>query len=225
MDDIKGHRKRVIEKFKNFGFSGWYDYEILEMLLFYTIPRRDTKKIAKDLILNFKNFFNIINAKEENLKKIEGIGDYTVSFFKALKEFYVKLIFEKSNEENKNIIDNISSAFNIFRFLLGSLKEENIGVIYLDNSNKMLNYEIITKGTISEVFLYTRTFIERVLKNNAAGVIISHNHPTGEISPSDEDIDLTNKLKNSLELVDVVLLDHLIVSKTNYFSFSENNLL
>ena len=144
---------------------------------------------------------------------------------KTLKEFYIKLTFEKSNKENKSIIDSISSAFNIFRFLIGSLKEENVGIIYLDNSNKMLNYEIFTQGTINEVFIYIRSLVEKVLKNNAAGIIIAHNHPTGELLPSDEDVELTNKIKNSLELVDVMLLDHLIVSEMNYFSFSENNLL
>src|SRR5574344_1230069 len=222
-----GHKQRIISKFKKSNFIGWHDYEILEMVLFYAIPRKDTKEISKNLIKKFKTINQIINADENKLKEIEGLGDYSIAFLKMLKELFVKLSFEKFNSdvEDKVIINSTKSAYNIFKFLIGSSKDEQFAVIYLDNSNKIINYEIIATGTINEVAVYPRNLIEKVLNNNAMGIIIAHNHPSGELEPSDFDIELTENIKKSLISIDVILLDHLIVSETKFFSFNENKYL
>ncbi|MDR0675618.1 MAG: hypothetical protein LBF97_01070, partial [Elusimicrobiota bacterium] len=184
--------------------------------------------IAKNLLTRFKTINNIINADTKILKEIKGVSNYTISYLKILKELFIKLSFEnikKNDTSFTEVINTTESAYKLFKFLIGSSKDEKFAVIYLDNANKILNYEIIANGTVNEVTIYPRNLIEKILQNNAMGIIISHNHPTKELEPSQFDKDLTENIKNSLMSIDVSLLDHLIVSDEGFFSFAENQLL
>lgn len=227
---VLGHRQRVVQKFTKSGFLGWHEYEILEMALFYAIPRKDTKDIAKKLLLKFGSLNDILNADEKALKELDGISGYTTSFLKFLKELFIKLseknlINDFSNSNNSVIINSTESAYNFLKFLIGSNKDEEFVIIFLNNKNSVIAYESLSKGTIDHVAVYPRKLLERVLHHNAVGLILSHNHPSGDLEPSIFDKEMTTNFKYILTGIEVQLLDHLIVSNDGYFSFSENGLL
>jgi DNA repair protein RadC len=228
---VAGHRQRVFQKFTKSGFLGWHDYEILEMALFYTIPRKDTKEIAKILLKKFGSISNILDADPKDLIEIKGISVYSASFFKFLKTFFIKLSEEnlvknfKMINENLNVINSTESAYNFLKFLIGANKDEEFVIIFLDNKNGIIGYESLSKGTIDEVVVYPRKLVERVLHHNAVGIILAHNHPSGDLQPSDMDKAITVNFKNVLMAIEVTLLDHLIISKNGFFSFNQHGLL
>lgn len=228
---VAGHRKRVLEKFKKTGFLGWHDYEILEMALFYAIPRRDTKDMAKQLLKEFGSLNNILKADEKSITAFCGISNYSSSFFRFLNELFIRLSEKNLVEDFKKagkdiaIINSTESAYNFLKFLIGSSKDEEFVIIFLNNRNLVIAYETLSRGTIDEVAIYPRKLIERVLHHNAVGIILAHNHPSGEMEPSDFDMQMTKNFKDILLTIEVQLLDHLIVSEDGSFSFSKNGLL
>lgn len=225
MEEHFGHRKRIREKYLKSSIELFQDYEILELLLTYAIPRKDTKIEAKNLIKKFGTIENVLKAKEEELLKIEGIGKSTISFLKLMGEL-PSIFYKNKIRESENI--SIKSKDSLIRFLREKIafeKIEKFFVLYLSSSNELLAYEEKSSGTIDRSSIYPREIYKDVIKYNAKAIIVAHNHPSGNLTPSKSDLDITKELAEGLKNFDARLLEHIIISKTSYFSFLEEGLI
>lgn len=225
-----GHRERVRKKFLESGFNGFEDYEVLELLLFYVIPRKDTKIIAKELIAKFKTLANVLKADYRELKTINGLGDVAITFLKmigALPEriYEDKLKNEKIIKDDTNKITNKEILLNFLRNKIGYKDVEKFYVIYLSSSNEVLAFEESSSGTLDRSSIYPREIYKRVIMENAKSIIIAHNHPSGNISPSKCDIDITNEIAKGLKNFGALLIEHIIITRDSYFSFLEEGLI
>lgn len=225
MEEHFGHRKRIREKYLKSSIELFQDYEILELLLTYAIPRKDTKIEAKNLIKKFGTIENVLKAKEEELLKIEGIGKSTISFLKLMGEL-PSIFYKNKIRESENIL--IKNKDNLIRFLREKIafeKIEKFFVLYLSSSNELLAYEEKSSGTIDRSSIYPREIYKDVIKYNAKAIIIAHNHPSENLKPSRSDLDITKELAEGLKNFDALLLEHIIITKTSYFSFLEEGLI
>lgn len=225
MEEHFGHRKRIREKYLKSSIELFQDYEILELLLTYAIPRKDTKIEAKNLIKKFGTIENVLKAKEEELLKIEGIGKSTISFLKLMGEL-PSVFYKNKIRESENVL--IKSKDSLIRFLREKIafeKIEKFFVLYLSSSNELLAYEEKSSGTIDRSSIYPREIYKDVIKYNAKAIIIAHNHPSENLKPSRSDLDITKELAEGLKNFDALLLEHIIITKTSYFSFLEEGLI
>ena len=233
-NNAKGHRERVRKKFLENGFNGLEDYEVLELLLFYVIPRKDTKAIAKELIKRFKTLANVLKADTLELKTINGLGDVAITFLKMIgalpariykDELKNKKLFKENNSENKYKITDKEFLLTFLRNKIGYKNVEKFYVIYLSSSNEVLAFEESSSGTLDRSSIYPREIYKRVIMENAKSIIIAHNHPSGNTCPSKCDIDITNEIAKGLKNFGALLLEHIIITRDSYFSFLEEGLI
>ena len=229
-NNAKGHRERVRKKFLENGFNGLEDYEILELLLFYVIPRKDTKAIAKELIKKFKNLANVLKADTLELKTIDGLGDVAITFLKMMgalpeKIYKDELKNQKLIKDDKNKISDKEVLLSFLRNKIGYEDVEKFYVIYLSSSNEVLAFEESSSGTLDRSSIYPREIYKRVIMENAKSIIIAHNHPSGNTCPSKCDIDITNEIAKGLKNFGALLLEHIIITRDSYFSFLEEGLI
>lgn len=221
----EGHRERLRKRYIKSGLEGFNDYEVLELLLTYSIARKDVKPIAKELIEKFGTIDEIAKSDVKSLLEVDGIGEGSAVFLKLIGDIALTLYREKI--ENKDIL-TIKSKNNLLSYLRGEIgysPREEFKILFLDSSNKLIASETLFSGTIDKSAIYPREIVERVIKNRAKSVIFAHNHPSGNISPSKKDIELTQYMYDSLKLLEIRLLDHIIVTKNSYFSFLEEGLI
>ena len=215
-----GHRKRLRSRFLKSGVEGLQDYEKVELLLTYAVPVKDVKPAAKNLIKNFKNISGILDASYEEICKVKGIGESSAVLIK-----YIRSLLAVYSEEQMYFSDVLSSPEKVYEFSklkIGSNKNESLMVIFLNTKNMVIDYRVISEGSIDSVAVYPRKIIELALKYNASGIILVHNHPSGDPSPSASDNELTKELKKISETMDLRLLDHIVVTKKSYYSFSKD---
>ena len=221
--NCRGHRQRLKERFLNSKFEKWQDYEILEFALTFIIPQKDTKKTAKQLISKFGNLKQVLNTDMEKLKTIDGIKNQSAFFIAFLKSFAVKYSELEMTEKEK--ISSPKDALVFLRSVIGSSKDEVFYAIFLNASNKILFYDEINRGVVNKSAVYPRKIVELALVHNATSVIVAHNHPGGGCVPSQNDIIATEAVTKALKTVDISLLDHLIVTDKNHYSFKDNGLI
>lgn len=217
-----GHRDRSRQKYLREGISGWHDYEVLELLLYYPIPRKDTKLLAKNLLKKFKTVSRVLNADIKELREVEGISDNTAVFLKLMQDITVLCRHEELDGR-----DLLNSPGLVSEYLKSSLKyspDEEFRVLFLNTRNRLIEAETLHTGTVNRSVVYPRKVVERALYHHAAGVILSHNHPAGSLSPSPDDIEATKSIRKALDTVDINLLDHVIIGGNGYFSFAENGI-
>ncbi len=226
-DTVKGHRKRVKEKFLKTNFDGWHDYEILEFILFYSIPGKDTKPMAKELIKEFGSLKDVLVADSTKLKevfkKVKGVGKETIYFLHFLKTIAIKYSEFQIKEKKK-----LSSPTDVVDFLkndIGTLPEEKMVAVFLNASNKVIAHNDISEGTVARSAVYPSKVVEKAILSKARSVIVAHNHPGGVCKPSQNDIIATEAIQKALKTVDVMLLDHIIVTGSDYYSFKDNGLI
>ena len=229
-NNAKGHRERVRKKFLENGFNGLEDYEILELLLFYVIPRKDTKAIAKELIKKFKNLANVLKADTLELKTIDGLGASSITFLKMMgalpeKIYKDELKNQKLIKDDKNKISDKEVLLSFLRNKIGYEDVEKFYVIYLSSSNEVIAFEESSSGTLDRSSIYPREIYKRVIMKNAKSIIIAHNHPSGNTCPSKCDIDITNEIAKGLKNFGALLLEHIIITRDSYFSFLEEGLI
>lgn len=220
---FRGHRQRIKERFLRSGLKDWKDYEILELALTFAVARKDTKQTAKQLIEKFGSLKNVLNSDIEKLKEIKGIKEHASFFISFFKNFAVKYAELELAEKEK--ISSPSDTVVFLKTLIGSSKDEIFYAIFMNASNKILFYDEINRGVVNKSAVYPRKIVELALKNNATSVIIAHNHPGGGCKPSQNDIIATEAVLKALKTVDVSLLDHIIVTDKNYYSFKDNGLI
>ncbi|MFH1407942.1 MAG: DNA repair protein RadC [Patescibacteria group bacterium] len=217
-----GHRKRLREKFIEFGLNGFLDYEIVELLLTLGTPRKDCKQIAKIAIKKFKNLKGVLDADKSELTTIKGIGSSNVLgviLFKAILERYSK---EKISP--KILLNSSKLVAEYLQTKIGSKKEEHFMILYFDTRNKLINEEI-SIGTLNASLVHPREVFKKAIRDNTAQIIIAHNHPSGDFKPSVEDISTTKRLVDSGKLVGISIIDHLIIVSDKYFSFKDNGII
>ena len=229
-NNAKGHRERVRKKFLENGFNGLEDYEVLELLLFYVIPRKDTKAIAKELIKRFKTLANVLKADTLELKTVNGLGDVAITFLKMMgalpeKIYEDKLKNQKLIKDDKNKISDKEVLLSFLRNKIGYEDVEKFYVIYLSSSNEVIAFEESSSGTLDRSSIYPREIYKRVIMENAKSIIIAHNHPSGNTCPSKCDIDITNEIAKGLKNFGALLLEHIIITRDSYFSFLEEGLI
>ena len=228
--DNQGHRERIREKFLKNGIDGFAEYEILELLLTYCIPRKDTKPIAKELLNKFKSLDNIFKADFDKLSAIDGLGKNSITFLKLLGE--LPSIIYKDELKNKKLIDKetlkISNKDILLKYLRNKIGYEEIEkfyIIYLSSSNEVIEFEENSVGTLDISSVYPREIYKKVINLNAKSLILVHNHPSDNITPSKSDIELTNEIAKGLKNFGALLIEHIIITKNSYFSFLEEGLI
>lgn len=217
------HRKRLRERFQKTGSDGMHDYELLELLLTFSIPRRDVKPVAKKLISTFGSLSGVLDAEQKELEKLNGVGSMSVSLIHLVKELYSGYLAE--NMKKKDVLSSPEAVIDFSRVKLSGLSNEAFMVIYINVKNEVIDYALLQQGTLDNVAVYPRQIVETALSHHASGVILVHNHPSGNPMPSKEDKILTKEIFDAAFALDIRVLDHLIVGKEGYFSFMENNLL
>ena len=228
--EYKGHRERIRKKFLENGFNGLEDYEILELLLFYVIPRKDTKAIAKELIKKFKNLANVLKADTLELKTIDGLGASSITFLEMMgalpaRIYKDELKNQKLIKDDKNKITDKEALLKFLRNKIGYEDVEKFYVVYLSSSNEVIAFEESSSGTLDRSSIYPREIYKRVIMENAKSIIIAHNHPSGNTCPSKCDIDITNEIAKGLKNFGALLLEHIIITRDSYFSFLEEGLI
>ena len=228
--DSQGHRERIKEKFLKNGIDGFAEYEILELLLTYCIPRKDTKPIAKELLNKFKSLDNIFKADFDKLFAIDGLGKNSIAFLKLIGD--LPSIIYKDELKNKKLIDKetlkISNKDILLKYLRNKIGYEEIEkfyVLYLSSSNEVIEFEENSVGTLDRSSVYPREIYKKIINLNAKSIILAHNHPSDNITPSKCDIDLTNEIAKGLKNFGALLIEHIIITKNSYFSFLEEGLI
>ena len=219
------HRQRLKERFSKSSIRTLADYEILEMLLFYIIPVRDTKPLAKLLLKKFGSLIGVVNAEPTQLAGIKGIGQSVVIYLKLLKDFFSRLHISNNSEKKVHVLNNWNSVINYCNLTMGFQKTESFKILYLNSKNILINEEVIDYGTVDRIAIHPREIVKNALIHCASAVILVHNHPSGEVAPSKQDIELTNTIVSGLKAVNITVHDHIIVSHNDYYSFKTNDLI
>ena len=228
--DSQGHRERIKEKFLKNGIDGFAEYEILELLLTYCIPRKDTKPIAKELLNKFKSLDNVFKADFDKLSAVDGLGKNSIAFLKLIGD--LPSIIYKDELKNKKLVDKetlkISNKNILLKYLRNKIGYEEIEkfyVLYLSSSNEVIEFEENSVGTLDRSSVYPREIYKKIINLNAKSIILAHNHPSDNITPSKCDIELTNEIAKGLKNFGALLIEHIIITKNSYFSFLEEGLI
>ena len=220
-DPRKGHRQRLRERFCRGGLEGMLDYEKLELLLTYAIPRCDVKPLAKQLLARFGSLPAVLDASVKELCEQPGIGENAAVLLRLLRELMNDYLSRKSKDVD--IVADSESAVNFARMKIGARRNESFMVLYLNSQNHLLEYDI-NEGAVDRTAVYPRNVIHKALSLGAVSLVLIHNHPSGVCNPSNEDIELSILLRQIASDLDIRIVDHLIVSKTSFFSMNEHKL-
>ncbi len=217
-----GHRQRLRERLLESGADALQDYELLEILLFASIPQRDVKPLAKDLLARFKTLKGVIHAPREALEAF-GLGDVSISLFTTVAATHLRI--SRNEIIDQPILNNWQKILDYCYAAMAHETIEQLRIIFLNRKNRVIADEVMQKGTIDHTPVYTREVIKRALELGAGAIIVVHNHPTGDPTPSKDDIVMTKALAEASKTVGIVLHDHLIIGKGCHTSFKESGLL
>ena len=218
-----GHRQRLKDRFRAGGVDALADYELLELLLYSAIPRRDVKPLAKDLISHFGSFSEVISAAPERLAEISGIGDTVITALKLTEAAAQKLAQGKIMD--KPVLSNWQALIDYCQIQMGHLKKEQFRILFLDRKNRLIADEVQQEGTIDHTPVYPREVIKRALELHATAIILVHNHPSGDPTPSRDDVEMTKRIEEAGKQLGVMLHDHLIISKSGQTSLKTLGLI
>lgn len=220
-----GHRRRLRDRFLRSGLAGFADYEVVELLLTLAVPRSDVKQPAKALIARFGNLRGILDAPIEELCAVTGIGSITPVALQIIKA--AATLYLQQSGEGRNSLADPTRLSEFWRMRIGALSKEVFEVAYLDTGYRLLRNGVdrLEEGTIDRATVYPRRVIEHAIKRGAAALVLAHNHPNGHVQPSEQDKTLTRALVLAAETVHLKILDHLVVSPDEVFSFRKAELL
>ncbi|MCE9650648.1 MAG: DNA repair protein RadC [Parvibaculum sp.] len=216
IDHHAGHRERLRARFIA-APSALPDYELLELILFRTIPRRDVKPLAKDLIALFGSFGAVIHAEPARLKEIKGIKDATVADFAIARETSLRLAQAKVMK--REVISSWAALLDYCSASMAHNTIEQFRILFLDRQNVLIADEVQQTGTIDHTPVYPREVVKRALALNASSIILVHNHPSGDPSPSAADIEMTKKIVETAKPLGISIHDHLVIGKGRHASF------
>ncbi|WP_353276304.1 RadC family protein [Wolbachia endosymbiont (group B) of Villa cingulata] len=222
-DYKKGHRKRLRERIISDNGQSLLDYEILEHILYSAYSRIDVKPVAKSLIENFGSLNKVFNADLEALQNIEGVSNAAISAIFCVKQAFVRSV--RKEVKDLPIINNWENLLDYLKVSIGSLNKENFRVIYMNKRYRLIAEDLQNFGTVDQTPIYVKEIIRRALLIGSTSIVISHNHPSGDIQPSSSDMFLTRQLAEACKSIGIELIDHIIITFSSYFSFKENRLL
>ncbi len=211
------HRDRLRARFESAGAEALADYELLELYLFNSIPRQDVKPIAKRLIERFGSFAEAIAAPLDQLIEVKGVGKKTALDLKIIKAAATKL--GKETVMGAPILSSWNALMEYCRTAMQFEAKEQFRVLFLDKKNRLIADEILGRGTVDRAPVYPREVIKRALDLNATAIILAHNHPSGDPTPSQSDIDMTHKIMDAARSMGIVVHDHIIIGRNDIASF------
>ena len=218
-----GHRVRMRDKLLDRGAGSLADYELLEMLLFFAQPKGDTKPIAKRLINQFGSYANALAAEIPELEKVPGIGRTSVAAIKLVHGSALRLA--RAEMLDKPVLGNPAGLFDYLTVAMARERVEHFRILFLDTKNRLIADEVQGRGTINHSPVYPREVARRALELHAAAVILAHNHPSGDPTPSEPDLDMTMRLQRLLRELDIALHDHIIVGNGRWTSLRNEGFL
>ncbi len=218
-----GHRDRLRTRFAEGGIDALADYELLELYLFNSIPRKDIKPIAKDLIARFGSFADVIAAPIDRLTDVKGVSPKIAQDLKLVKAAAVKL--GRETVMGRPVLSSWTALLDYCRSAMQFEQKEQFRVLFLDRKNRLIADEILGHGTIDRAPVYPREIIKRALAHEASAIILTHNHPSGDPTPSHSDIEMTKKIISAAETIGVSVHDHLIIGRENTVSFKTLGLM
>ena len=214
-----GHRQRVLDRFRKEGIDGFSPHNILEMVLFYSIPRMDTNEIAHRLIDRFGSVAGVFDAPESELLKVDGIGDRSAAFLKMIPQLARYYMTEKA--EDKIITSSRDAGEYLLPRYIGRTTEA-VMVICLDNKNKVISTQVVHEGNVNTAEISIQAIATAALGCNATSVIVAHNHPGGLSLPSNEDIKTTEVICRTLSALNIKVLDHIIIADNDFVSLADS---
>ena len=225
LPDYIGHRQRLKERFKLGGGNDMADYEMLELLLTLSIPRRDTKPLAKALVKEFGSFAEVLFASDDKLMEFNGLKENTIIVFKIVREAALRMTWQKLSATEAPILTSYDSIIEYCRAASGYKDREEFRIIFLNAKNRIIGEEVQQRGSVNAVAIHPREVMRSAVLKGAISLIIVHNHPSGDVTPSRADVDVTRRIEEALSAVDIKLIDHFIVSKNMVYSFNDHGLL
>jgi len=214
---IRDHRKRLRTRFLDGGAQAMPDYEMLELVLFRAIPRKDVKPLARKLLDTFGDFNGVLSASTHQLNQVCGVGDAVICELKIVEAAAHRLA--RSRIIQRQVISSWASVIDYCHTTMAHRETEQFRIFFLDRKNVLIADEEQARGTVDHVPVYPREVVKRALQLNASAIILIHNHPSGDPTPSQEDISMTTKVQNACDALGVTLHDHIIVGKSCELSF------
>jgi DNA repair protein RadC len=216
---VAGHRERLRQKFLNHGLKKLTDEETVELLLTLGTPRRDCKQIAREALCHFQGLAGVLEAPEDQLRQVPGIGPKNALGLKLVHEVARRFLRERLKGR-----EFISSSKEVYEYLIHSLrdlKKEIFKVIFLNGRNEVIQVETLFEGSLTSSAVYPREVIKSALEHHAAALVFAHNHPSGDPTPSSQDFTITRDLFLAGKIMSIQVLDHLIIGRNRYYSFAD----
>ena len=218
-----GHRQRLKDRFMRDAGASLPDYEMLELVLFLAKPRAEVKPLAKALITRFGSFADVISADAKELVAVKGVGENTAVALKTIRAAAIRLAREQVM--NQPVISSWQKLLDYCRASLAFAKTEEFRVLFLDRKNVLIADEMQQTGTVDHTPVYPREVVKRALDLGASAIIMVHNHPSGDPTPSKGDVEMTTEVREACEKLGISLHDHLIIGKRGHASFKSLGLL
>lgn len=220
---IADHRSRLRARFRDGGAQAMPDYELLELVLFRAIPRQDVKPLAHALISRFGDFNRVITAPPQRLADVHGVGEAVITELKIVEAAAYRLA--RARVLNRNAISSWDALLDYCHTTMAHGEIEQFRVLYLDRKNVLIADEAQASGTVDHVPVYPREVAKRALELNASAIILVHNHPSGDPTPSAADVDMTKQVERACSALDLTLHDHIIIGRSREVSFRAEGLL
>jgi DNA repair protein RadC len=212
-----GHRERLRRRFRDAGADALPDYELLELILFRAAQRRDTKPLAKALLARFGTFAEVLNAPEELLREVPGIGDAAITELKLVRAASFRLM--RGEVLERPVLSSWAQVLDYCRASMGFEAREQFRILFLDKRNQIIADEVQQRGTVDHTPVYVREVVKRALELSSTAIVLVHNHPSGDPTPSRADIEMTRQIVAAAKPLGIMVHDHIIVGKQGHASF------
>lgn len=222
MEDLSGHRNRVKARYLKEGLDNFEDLYVLELLLFYCVPRKDTKQIARDLLKRFTSIVQVFEATKEELMEVPGVSDGIATFLMLRRDVERYYQVKRAEQSNLQLLGANSFGSYLSGLFYGKYNEM-VYALCLDAKSKVICCKLVGEGSVHSANISIRKIVEIALHTNASMIVLAHNHPGGFALPSGEDITTTEKVASALATVDVLLADHIIFTENDFISLFESN--
>jgi DNA repair protein RadC len=219
-----GHRERARDRFTKIGAEALEDYELLELILHILLPRKDTKQLAKELLAKFGSFSEVLGASPQRLEEVKGLGDITIINLKIIQAAAQRFARDRIAPDMP-VLDSWSTLIDYCRAQMAFEKVEQFRILFLDKKNRLIADEVQQTGTVDHTPVYPREVIKRSLELSATALILVHNHPSGDPSPSSADVQMTRAIADVAKPLGITIHDHIIIGKSGHASLKGMKLM